>query len=235
MNFLQITKRILLLSGIILFSITVVTLYFSMTINVPPILLIKTFVNQGYVLHHNLVRPCSAFTLNFNIYIYFVLFFSTAIAFIFQKTIVRNLEFTFQQFIFCIISVLFTLVSMNQLFNFQYYFKFEQQLFGNKSLREKNSNLYEGIVYRYSIFCHNFINGAQNAQLITDLDLNREPGMLDHRMLAYYLYPIDIRNVRRKAPDYLLFFMKRNASDHVPDNFKIIAVINKDNLIAKRK
>lgn len=229
------TKQGLLLTGIMFFSITVVTIFFGIILKTPPFSIIQTFARQGYVLHHNLVPPCLAFKLNFNTYIYVILFFSINLSFIFQKFITKNIGITFQQFVFSIVSVLFFLVSLNQLYNFKYYYKFENELFGNKSIEEKNANLYDGIAYQYSRFCHANIQGHRNAQLITDADLSREPGMLAHRMLAYYLYPIDIREVRKKEPDYLLFFMKKNAKEHIPHNFEVIATLNKDNLVARRK
>lgn len=146
-----------------------------------------------------------------------------------------NLELTSQQSMFFVLCILLFFVSMVQLNNFYYYYDFEKRMYGGKSIEEKKAQIYYGLPYNYSVFCHQYIPGYKNAQLITDLDINQDPGMFIHRLLAYYLYPIDIRKIRQNEPDYLLFFMKENAKDFVPDNFQIIAELSKKSLIAKRK
>lgn len=231
----QKIKLLLLINGIVLFSVVAVTIFFGTILKISPFLLIKTFAKNGYNFHPNLIHPPFAYSVNFNLYIYFIFLLSIALSFLLYKYTIKNFNINPQQFMFYVGCILFVIVTINQLYNFHYYYKFEKQLFSGKSLAEKNLNLSYGTAYRYSSFCHHYIRGHQNARLITDVDINKEPGMLDHRMMAYYLYPIDIRDVRKKEPDYLLFYRKKNASDHVPDNFQIIVEVNNEYLIAKRK
>jgi len=231
----QRIKHILLINGIVLFSWIFVTIFLGVVLKVSPLLLAKTFIEKGYSLHHNLIRPPFAYSISFNLYIYCIFLFSIFISILIYKFVAKNLKISPQQVMFYVSCILFVIVTLNQLFNFHFYYKFERNLFSGKSLQEKNLRLNYGLAYTYSSFCHHYIKGYQNAQLITDVNINKDPGMLDHRMIAYYLYPIDIRNVRKKQPDYILFYMKNEAREHVPDEFEIIAEINDENLIAKRK
>lgn len=75
-------------------------------------------------------------------------------------------------------------------------------------------------------------NHRRTAELSTDLDLSRDPGMIMHRCLAFYLYPVDLRHVRAQEADTWIAFEKANAREHVPDGFKIIAELDSANLIA---
>ncbi|MFP4472907.1 MAG: hypothetical protein ACLFPX_03430 [Candidatus Omnitrophota bacterium] len=65
---------------------------------------------------------------------------------------------------------------------------------------------------QYSTYVRKVIGWPRAAaQLVTDLDLSRDPGMYIQRSLAYTFYPLDLRGVRGGHPEYDVFFMSRKA------------------------
>jgi hypothetical protein len=86
--------------------------------------------------------------------------------------------------------------------------------------------------YAYALFCQEHLSGKHSADFISDMDVSRDPGMYVHRALVYFLYPIDIRNIRRKPADSLIIFEKNNPIQSVPDGFKIVGFFNGRNVFA---
>jgi len=81
-------------------------------------------------------------------------------------------------------------------------------------------------------FCNGIVSGSHKAIFETDLDINNDPGMIIHRSLAYYLYPIDIRGIHRGEPDLWIAFNKNEAIKHIPDGYKVLGILNNQNIIA---
>jgi hypothetical protein len=78
--------------------------------------------------------------------------------------------------------------------------------------------------------------GEHNARLVTDLDFSRDPeDMFEHRKLAYFLYPIDIRGVRLGERDVIMVFHKKNPQQYVPASYEIVVRQGDDSLVAVRK
>lgn len=67
------------------------------------------------------------------------------------------------------------------------------------------------------------------------MNLEKDPGMLTHRMLAYFLYPIDIRKIHEEDLDTILIFAKHNAKESIPDGFHAVFVFDENHLIAVKK
>ncbi len=88
------------------------------------------------------------------------------------------------------------------------YFQREWRLFDGKTIEQKNA-IISGEVYSFANFCKKHIEQDASVELVTDLDLSRDPGMLNHRQLAYYLYPIDLRGIRKKENKYQILFNKK--------------------------
>ena len=61
------------------------------------------------------------------------------------------------------------------------------------SLTEKNTVL-GGKAFAYAQWSRQIMPSACRAYFMTDLDTSQDPGMLSHRKLALYLYPIHIRH-----------------------------------------
>lgn len=81
-------------------------------------------------------------------------------------------------------------------------------------------------------FCNKLTSGPHKAIFETDLDTTRDPGMMLHRSLAYYLYPIDIRGIHQGNPDLWIAFNKNEAIKYVPDGYKILGILDNRNMIA---
>lgn len=89
-------------------------------------------------------------------------------------------------------------------------------------------------IEEFAKFCRRHIPKSSQADLTTDWDISQDPGMYYHRFLAYQLYPIDIRGIRKKEGEYLIVFDKKNPQASVPENFKIIATWKDNGLVAQR-
>jgi len=73
------------------------------------------------------------------------------------------------------------------------------------------------------------------AEFITDLDLQEGFGMTTHRMLAYFLYPIDIRHEKPEEQiNCKVIFQKDKAMDYVGKEYKALKVFNEKNIFAVR-
>jgi hypothetical protein len=82
----------------------------------------------------------------------------------------------------------------------------------------------------------NVLPGKHNAQLITDLDFRNDPhAMFEQRKLAYFFYPIDIRNVRLGDKDVIVVFDKKNPEQYVSADYEIVIRQGNDSLVAVKK
>src|SRR3989338_5403853 len=126
--------------------------------------------------------------------------------------------------LFCLLTVLQTTSLIN-------YARVEFGTFAGKSGEKKNTAIAGKKLCSFIQYCREILPGFHNAQLLTDMDLSNDPGMITQRMLAYYLYPIDIRNVRGGRPvDSILVFDKADAVASVPDDFKVIGTFDQSSV-----
>ncbi len=110
------------------------------------------------------------------------------------------------------------------------------KILSGKTTEEKYTMFYNTRnIYSLAQYYKSHLSERQKVQLVTDLDLSKDPGMIAQRMLAYFLYPIDVRGIRQEPPTALIFFAKHNALASVPEGFQILAVRDEENLIAIRK
>ena len=87
-------------------------------------------------------------------------------------------------------------------------------------------------LYDCGTFFRKILPGKHSAKFISDMDISREPGMFMHRAIAYYLYPIDIRNIRQEPDDSLVIINKNNPAQSIPDNFRILGTVNQKHFLA---
>jgi hypothetical protein len=104
----------------------------------------------------------------------------------------------------------------------------------NKTWEQRNEMIY-GDIYPFAKVCREVAPGRHTAEFITDLDTSRDPGMVMHRALAYFLYPIDMRGVRPGPTDCLVIFAKKNAASCVPPDFRILVKFGDEHIFAVRK
>lgn len=112
-----------------------------------------------------------------------------------------------------------------------YYFTHEFQWIDGKKIADRYPGALKEIV-DFAGFCKKKWPGKHSCQLITDLDMSRDPGMFFHRTLAYHLYPIDIRDIRRSPADCAIVFIAENPLSRVPKGYDVIGSWGKKNLLA---
>ena len=168
--------------------------------------------------------------LSINYFYYILAFLSTFFIVLFQKRISKNSQkntFTILLSISLIVCFFYTIgqsyYQTNMLMNDRHNLK-------GKTFPERVHNL-NGDVYLFALNCSKNLPGTHNATLITDLNY-QGIDMFYHRRLAYFLYPIDIREIRDGQKDCLIIYEKENAIKHVPQDYKIIYKHNDKSLLA---
>lgn len=173
---------------------------------------------------------------HFHAYFYFYLLLGASFITIGFLRIKLKLEhIPLYRFLFTVaLAVYFLLIgfqSLNQL----KVFVAQWQAFAGKTLAEKNQAIL-GKTYKFAQLCREAWPGYHRAELVTDLDMSRDPGMYMHRAVAYHLYPIDIRAIHREGlSETIVLFYKKNARAFVPDDFEIIAALDDENVLAVKK
>jgi len=95
-------------------------------------------------------------------------------------------------------------------------------------------SLMVGPIFHYPIMARQILPQGRRytCQLMTDIDTYRDPGMLKHRMLSYFLYPVDLRQIRREPVNCVFAFQKEDAVHCVPGNYEIIKQWDDRHLLA---
>lgn len=209
--------------------------YFNFT---PSDFLVKV-TNNLYQPHHNIFRPAFIAGINFYGYVYLIFFLSFVLS-CGMNLVLRRKKADIEPkapsvILHSTMIATYALVITIQTMSFLKYAHKELRTFSGKSTEEKYASVIGGKTFIFAQYCKAVLSGAHNAEFMTDMDLSQDPGMLTHRMLAYYLYPIDIRKIRGGSSDSLIIFAKRNAVKNVPEDFEILAVYNNENVIAVKK
>lgn len=112
----------------------------------------------------------------------------------------------------------------------------EASTFGGKTTGQKNLIMF-GELYAFSQVCRQKVSGRHQAELLTDLDIDQDPFMFAHRVLAYYLYPkLSIRFHNRRPKNFLILFYKKNPLSAIPADYMILtATEDKNYVLAGRK
>lgn len=134
-----------------------------------------------------------------------------------------------------LIFILFPVVSALQTISLAYDAKKEFKIFAGKTMEQKYSAIAGPKIYSFIRYSKERLPGFHNTQFLTDMNLEKDPGMIIYRILAYFLYPIDIRNVRGGASDSLIIFAKDHAAASVPENFRVLGTFDQHTLIAVPK
>jgi hypothetical protein len=112
-----------------------------------------------------------------------------------------------------------------------YYFIREFQWINGKKTADRYPGALKEIV-NFAEFCKQKLPGKYSCQLITDFDMSRDPGMFFHRTLAYHLYPIDIRDIRRSPANCAIVFIAQNPRSRVPKSYDVIGSWGEKSLLA---
>ncbi len=117
--------------------------------------------------------------------------------------------------VFFALATVWSLISQTKFFSNHY------QIFSRKTLSEKQEYIFKNL-YRFPHMISQDFPGRYRAELITDIDTTKDPGMFAHRAVAYFLYPIDIRGIRSPEPlEARIMVDKENAEDFIRDGFVI--------------
>lgn len=196
--------------------------------------LIPQYVGGFYIPHYNSCLSRNIGKININSYFYLIIFFSVLTLVLFRNFLWKShphLKPTdeIQRIIIIVLGGMMIFQTMNQI----QYFAAKFNTYHGKNIEARLfSPLKE--TYDFARYCQQKLPGRYNAELITDIDTSKDPGMFTHRALAYYLYPIDIRNIRKGPQNCLIGFKKRDAATHIPQGYEIIGSTNKDNILAIR-
>ena len=208
--------------------------------------------NSFYSPKYNLIFVGTIAGINTNLFVLFLIIFSSLILKLFRKAN-KHKNFSTDHSIpascFAATIILFFLATI-QTINFTRYFHHQSQGVSNKTVSERKTIIF-GSIYKFSQFCHKHLPGKHKALLITDINLHDTTGANTHVALAYNLFPITIQyNPRQKLimPDYtmddsapdsievLIVYQKKNPRNSVPQSFDIIEYFDENSLLAvKRK
>jgi hypothetical protein len=86
--------------------------------------------------------------------------------------------------------------------------------------------------YQFAKTCQERLPGVHKAKFITDMDLMNSEQASIHRALAYFLYPIDIREVQPGPYDCLVIYHKRNPERFIERGFKSLLKLNDSDILA---
>src|SRR5262249_25899227 len=101
----------------------------------------------------------------------------------------------------------------------------------NEVPESKRGEILFGDAYVFTKESHKAFSGACRGQLITDIDI-KTSGATEHRILAYLLYPINIRFDDKISRECLVYYKKSGAPALVPVDFKIVYQFDDQNLLA---
>ncbi len=78
------------------------------------------------------------------------------------------------------------------------------------------------------------VDRPYQTELISDLDLERSPGFILYRKLAYYLYPeVALRQVDPDRPHHaIVYFHKQDAAQFIPTDYRIHQQFNPNVIFA---
>jgi len=116
------------------------------------------------------------------------------------------------------------------------FFKHEREIFGGKTVEEKNLAQF-GSLYHFPRIIQETLKTRHQGKFITDYDLSKSPYMFHHRVLSYFFYPkVSLRLNNKTSMDTLFLYSKKNPLEHIPENYQIlIATDDKSFVLAVKK
>lgn len=196
-------------------------------------------VKNFYKPHENIFFAPSLAGINFYIFIYAVLLLSLIFLAFINSIRTRRKKSNPPESIFSLLPILlvimFSLVTITQTIGQAYYAKREFVLFTDKTMEEKYAVVTGPRIHSFVRYCRKILPGFHNANFLTGMDRSKDPGMISHRMLTYFLYPIDVRGVRGGRTDSLIVFYKEDAVASIPDDFRILGTFDQYSVVAIRK
>jgi hypothetical protein len=112
----------------------------------------------------------------------------------------------------------------------------QNKVFYHLSDQQAKQRLWYGDIALFAEQIRGALPGKHNAQLVTGLDFhNNSENMFEQRKLAYFLYPIDIRDIRLGDKDVIVVLHKENPEQYVPSGYEIMVRRGDDSLAAVKR
>lgn len=211
---------------IVSFSSALIFFITAFTRNIPSKTLLFHLATSFYQPHHN------SFSNNNYFYIYQIVLLSIIAVYILKKSIWRRQQaLNLPSLLSGVLTGTLLIIMALQTIGQTHYFIREFRRINGKKTADRYPGALKKIV-DFAGFCKQKLPGKHSCQLITDLDMSRDPGMFFHRTLAYHLYPIDIRDIRRSPADCAIVFIAQNPQSRVPKDYNVIESWGKKSLLA---
>lgn len=181
-----------------------------------------------------------------NEYVYLMMYCAIVLALLLSKVLALNYEKSLKQNMFTkgiryknnpfiLMVVILVVITTAQFIQHFKYFVHQYSKYSDQTMAQKKISLF-GFPYIFAMNCKNHLKGYHAGKFITDMDISRPREMSIHRLLAYYLYPIKIRNHRdEEQPDCLVFFAKKDAINNIPEDYVVRYQFDTNNLLAVRR
>lgn len=202
------------------------------TFNLPLWELVTRFKNNLYFPNHNLCgmgQIADENTLILFCQFLLLTILTTVVCHIFFFNAKSSQKLILSSQIVTMVSMIgFVLFATTQQIHRYEYFRNEETCFRAKTLDEKSLLLF-GEIYEFSKACQKILPGRHQGELMTDLDLSKDPYMAWSRLLAYHLYPqVSLRLKNQSPKDCLILFYKKDALKYIPEDYKVL-IASKDN------
>jgi len=172
---------------------------------------------------------------NILVYLYAIVAVSGIITFIYGKFLNTPASpagsLSFRDTVLSAVIAAFVLTAAIQTAHHVNRFASEVKVFSGKTLPERNSLIF-GLPYEFALFCKERLPGPRDGAFVTDLDIDKDPGMTLHRRLAYHLYPINIRIAPGGRADCYVIFQKHDPRAAAPKDLRQFYLFDRSNAFA---
>jgi len=223
----------LLIASIVIYPVLAIC-FLAFLLKMSPFDLIKIL---GKILIHrreNLIKLIKIKGINIYSYFYWIIFIFSSTIFSISITrlffgdnslikIIRKIIYTFIMLNFFTIALFQQLNRCNQTIK-------DYSTMKGKTEVERNLALFKGEYY-FSLLSKKAVKGRHQADFITSLDCNINPGMKKLRMISYFLYPeVSLRFDNKTPKDHKVIYFSEDPKSFISENDKTLVNI-KDNFI----
>lgn len=179
--------------------------------------LLNTIFLGSYLPHVNIFVPIGLNGQNIFFY-YYLTALITVVLLVLANFILKK---KFSDVVVLALGCTFALVCLVESVGLGKEFVKETKYFAGKTLEEKHRMILGPEATQFQKQLHEGYFRAFPAEFRTDMDLTRDPGMITHRKLAYYLFPIDIRGVHGDDYAALITYYKGNIPKDILEEYDI--------------
>lgn len=202
---------------------------------------VSSLITTPYIFNPNTIHSADIGQNKINIYWYGLALFCLILSLIFRYLLFKpKTEKTKRKpsIVLCIGLCLFLSVLSLQFVKITKIFQGEYKAFHGLQEEQKKFSLYKqyhplmGHSYQFAQNCTKHLPGQHYGQLISPLDVRRDRDLTFYTILAYYLYPIDIKVDKKHPRDCFIVFLEKNPRLKLPEGAKVIFTYNQSSLLA---